>query len=68
MDLGLKDYSPNLIPYINDHQRLSRETTAQTYQKLVTLLDGKQTLREIAARMQLDLMTIVQPSMIVPKL
>lgn len=61
LDLGLKDYSPNLIPYINDHQRLSRETTAQTYQKLVTLLDGKQTLREIAARMQLDLMTIVQP-------
>lgn len=59
--LGLTKYSPNLIPVISDYQRLSRTTHPQTYQNLVTLLNGDNSFRELATKMDQDLITMIKP-------
>jgi len=59
LNAGLSDYSPNLIPYLNDQQGLARKTTPNIYQKLLSLLDGTHTIREIIIKMQLDIKQVI---------
>lgn len=59
--LGLIKYSPNLIPVISDYKKLSRKVNLKTYQNLVYLLNGENSFREIANKMERDLITITQP-------
>lgn len=61
MALGLSQYSPDLIPIISDYKRLANKVKPDQYQKLVILFNGKYSLREIATRMQRDLITIAKP-------
>ena len=59
--LGLENYSPNLTPVITNHELFLRAVSAETYQNLGALLNGKYTLREIAARRQEDFITVIEP-------
>jgi len=55
---SLGPYSPNLAPTIAELERLEKEVNSSVYQNFVTLLDGHNTLRDLALQMQSDPMTI----------
>ena len=54
------DRSPNLAPVIRQHQALKSKTTPQVYQNLNQLLDGKQTLRDLAVRMRRNVVIVTR--------
>jgi chemotaxis family two-component system response regulator PixG len=60
---GISDYSPNLAPFLKRPAQLQREAPAQTYKTLVTVVDGRRSLREIAQWMQKDLFSLTQSLM-----
>lgn len=60
LDAGLGSYSPNLAPRIQNGDELQRLTSPQTYQALVNLLTGQQTLRDIASLTNQDLKLLTQ--------
>lgn len=60
LKLGLGNYSLNVAPTIRSKQLLSEETSSKTYNNLVFLLDGKRSLREIAAKLKQNPITIAQ--------
>ncbi len=43
--LGLTDFSPNLAPWIKRAEQLHNETSELTYKTLITILDGRRTMR-----------------------
>jgi hypothetical protein len=51
---GLAACSPNLAPSPKNTERLCQETPQIIYQNMIRLLDGKQTLRDLALRMNID--------------
>ncbi|MEI6428784.1 MAG: response regulator [Pseudanabaena sp. ELA607] len=58
--LGMTDFSPNLAPWIKRAEQLHTETSELTYKTLVTILDGRRTLRELALWMRKDVITLMQ--------
>ncbi|NJK34650.1 MAG: response regulator [Oscillatoriales cyanobacterium SM2_2_1] len=60
---GISDYSPNLAPFLKRPAQLQREAPASTYKTLVTVVDGRRSLREIAQWMQKDLLGLTQSLM-----
>jgi two-component system, chemotaxis family, response regulator PixG len=54
------DRSPDLAPTIYHAQALKTKTSAQVYQNLSQLLDGKQTLRDLSVRMKRDVVTVTR--------
>ncbi len=54
------DLSPNLAPIIRQPKVLKNKTSAQVYQNLSQLLDGKQTLRDLSVRMKQDLVDVTR--------
>lgn len=53
--LGLAAYSPNLVPSISQPEELQKATKPATYKTLVKLINGKNSLREVAALIKKDL-------------
>ncbi len=55
---GLKFFSPNLVPVVQDSSSLRKQTSASTYKKLLKLVNGKRTLREIAWIIKKDILQL----------
>jgi chemotaxis family two-component system response regulator PixG len=60
---GIADFSPNLSPWIKRPNQLEEEASELTYKTLITLFDGRRSLREISLWMKKDLLTLVQSLM-----
>ena len=59
-DAKIADRSPDMAPAIRQPQALRKKTSAQVYQNLSQLLDGKQTLRDLSVRMKRDVVTVTR--------
>jgi len=57
---GMTLYWPNLAPIIAQPTQLQQSTSAQTYQKLVALIDGKRSLRDLAILTKQNLLGIAR--------
>ncbi len=60
---GIADFSPNLAPWIKRPTQLKEEASELTYKTLITILDGRRSLRELSTWMKKDLLTLVQSLM-----
>jgi two-component system, chemotaxis family, response regulator PixG len=60
---GIADFSPNLAPWIKRPSQLKEEASELTYKTLITILDGRRSLRELATWMKKDLRNLVQSLM-----
>lgn len=58
--VGLENYSPNHAPIIRNAQELQRRVLPGTYQNLISMMDGRQTLRDIAAKANKSLTTVTK--------
>ncbi|MGK7943965.1 MAG: response regulator, partial [Microcystaceae cyanobacterium] len=56
----IADRSPNSAPIIRQPEQLQQSTSAQVYQTLNQLLDGRQTLRDLSVRMKRDVLTVTR--------
>ena len=56
----IADRSPDLAPVIIQPEDLRQQTSSQVYQTLTHLLDGQQTLRDLAVRMKRDVLTVTR--------
>ncbi len=54
----IADRSPNQAPIIRQAEELQKRTTPQVYTTLRQLLDGQQSLRDLAVRMKRDVLTV----------
>ena len=54
----IADRSPNRAPTIKQPEQLQQQTSASVYQVLTRLLDGQRTLRDLAVKMQRDVMEV----------
>jgi chemotaxis family two-component system response regulator PixG len=61
---GIADFSPNLSPWIKRPEQLKEEASELTYKTLITILDGRRSLRELSTWMKKDLHTLVQSLMV----
>ena len=59
-DAKIADRSPDMAPAIRQPEALRKKTSAQVYQNLSQLLDGKQTLRDLSVRMKRDVVTVTR--------
>lgn len=57
---GLDSCFPNQAPIMTDAEKIKQETAAQTFKNLKQLLTGKQTLRDIAAKKNRDVLLVTQ--------
>ena len=60
---GIADFSPNLAPWIKRPSQLKEEASELTYKTLITILDGRRSLRELSTWMKKDLLNLVQSLM-----
>ncbi|HAJ61101.1 MAG TPA: response regulator [Cyanobacteria bacterium UBA8543] len=60
---GLGDYSPNRAPTIWKAEELRRKTSAVVYSNLTQLVDGHQTLRDLAVKLKQNLLPLTQSIM-----
>jgi len=58
---GLEDYSPNLAPIICKAEELQQQTSPLVYRNLAALADGTQTFRDLAAKLNRNLLLLTQP-------
>lgn len=56
----IADRSPDMAPVITQPEELQQQTNPQIYQTLSQLLDGQQTLRDLAVRMKRDVLTVTR--------
>ena len=59
-DAKIADRSPDMAPLIRQPEALRKKTSAQVFQNLSQLLDGKQTLRDLSVRMRRDVVTVTR--------
>lgn len=57
---GLAERSPNLAPRINLPEELQKTVSAQAYRKLVYTLNGERTLRDVAVKVEQDLLLLTR--------
>ncbi|HCF27719.1 MAG TPA: response regulator [Cyanobacteria bacterium UBA11049] len=62
-DAGLTHQSPNLAPVVKQPDELRQQMPPQTYQKIVTSINGNLTLRELATQMRLDALVLTRSLM-----
>lgn len=62
-DAGLTHQSPNLAPVVKQPGELRQQMPPQTYQKVVTSINGNLTLRELATQMRLDVLVLTRSLM-----
>jgi len=58
--MGLQHYSPNAAPIINSPEKLKAQTSQKVYNNLMNLMQGKESLRDIAARLNREIWSIAQ--------
>ena len=58
--LGLADHSPNLSPSLRNPEQLQQHTSEKVYKMLVSLVDGKRTLRDLAVLTKQDLLQMTR--------
>jgi chemotaxis family two-component system response regulator PixG len=56
----IADRSPDMAPVIVQPEELQQQTSPQAYQTLTQLLDGQQSLRDLAVRMKRDVLTLTR--------
>lgn len=61
--MGIADFSPNLAPWIKRPEQLKEEASELTYKTLITILDGRRSLRELSTWLKKDLFHLVQSLM-----
>lgn len=57
---GLVNYSPNLAPVIWQHEKLQRQISPSAYYRLTALVDGKQTIRDLALELRQEPLLVIQ--------
>jgi len=57
---GLMKYSPNLAPKIGNAEELRSQTSPSVYRNLTTLIDGNQTLRDLAVKLKQNPLPLAQ--------
>jgi two-component system, chemotaxis family, response regulator PixG len=57
---GLTNCSPDLAPILTDVLALQEKTASNVYKKLVTAVDGKRTLRDLAAMTNRDVLAVTR--------
>ena len=57
-DARLSPYSPNSAPIITKPEQLQKDRTPEFYQMLAKLLNGQRTLRDLAIRMQRNIIEV----------
>lgn len=57
---GLAKYSPNLAPVISQAAKLQEQTSELVYRNLTTNVDGNQTLRDLAVKMNRNLLLLIK--------
>ena len=55
---GLASCSPNLAPVLKNHQELHQQLSPIIFQNMLRLLDGQSTLRDLASRMNKDVLEV----------
>lgn len=60
---GFVDFSPNLAPTIQQAEELQRQTSSVAYQNLSILADGHRTLRDLALKLNQNLLPLTQSLM-----
>jgi chemotaxis family two-component system response regulator PixG len=60
---GLEDCSPNLALVVLNAEKLQEKTSSFVYRNLTNLADGNQTLRDLAVKMNRNLLALTQPVM-----
>ncbi|MDR9404830.1 MAG: response regulator, partial [Halothece sp. Uz-M2-17] len=60
LGMGLQKYSPNGAPVVKSPEGLQAQTSEKIYKNLMSLMQGKETLRDLAARMKRDLWGMTQ--------
>jgi two-component system, chemotaxis family, response regulator PixG len=58
---GLENYSPNLAPTILRAKKLQEQTSTIVYRNLTTHANGNQTLRDLAVKMNHNLLVLTKP-------
>ncbi|NES86000.1 MAG: response regulator [Moorea sp. SIO2B7] len=59
-EMGWEDVSPDLAPVLLEKSALQEQTSVATYKNLVSLINGKRTLRDIAALLKRDLLLLMR--------
>jgi chemotaxis family two-component system response regulator PixG len=59
-DLGLGNYSPNLAPILVEPEKVKQQMSGEAYNRFATLVNGRRTLRDLAALMQHDLFSLAR--------
>jgi chemotaxis family two-component system response regulator PixG len=59
-EAGLANFSPDLAPILRKPEQLQQHVSPSVYKKFVTLLNGKSTLRDLAAKMKQDVVPITR--------
>ena len=59
-EASLEDISPNLAPVIANQDKLQQYTSANAYRSLTALVDGKQTLRDLALKLGQEPLLLTQ--------
>jgi chemotaxis family two-component system response regulator PixG len=62
--LGLVDHSPDLAPVLRQQEQLQQQAPEKVYKTLVSLIDGKRSLRDLAVRTKQELVQLTR--MLVP--
>ncbi len=57
---GLAEKSPNLAPRINLPEELQKTVSPQAYRKLTSVLNGERTLRDVAVKVEQDLLLLTR--------
>lgn len=60
---GLVDYSPNLAPVIWNSEKLRERTSLIIYKNLTAVIDGNQSLRDLATKLKQNLLPLTQSLM-----
>ena len=55
---GLSDYSPNLAPTIENHDKLQNQLDGDLYEQLSDLIDGEKSLWDLALIAQQDVLKL----------
>lgn len=60
LGMGLQDYSPNAAPIVKYPEKLQEQTSPKIYNNLMSLMQGKETLRDLATRLKRNLWGMTQ--------
>ncbi|MBD2449428.1 response regulator [Nostoc sp. FACHB-152] len=57
-EAGLANFSPDLAPVLRRPEQLQQQVSPSVYKNFVSLIDGKQTLRDLAANMKQNVLPV----------